>query len=89
MTLLEDVVTNIVEWGLPMAVWCRCAEGEGWTKSVRGIVTGENGGPPDLRDRVWDTRVDATQSLRASLTLLWDDPERLPERTESLPDPLS
>ena len=88
MTLLEDVVTNIVEWGLPMAVWCRCAEGEGWTKSVRGIVTGENGGPPDLRDRVWDTRVDATQSLRASLTLLWDDPDRLPERVEPLADPL-
>lgn len=92
----RSLAVAIFTHGIPIAVWTRgnVAEEPDGRILLRKLVEGKN--PPDLRDRIWDARradvgsLNLGCSIGTSLTLFWDDPDRLPAVfTAAIASPLS
>ena len=91
----QKILGGLLKGGVPISLWRReewCgtdanAVGEALAKLVDTLE------PADLRDRVQDLRVQAVNAaacphIGKSLTLFWDDPDRVPPQAKSVPSPL-
>jgi hypothetical protein len=91
----QKILGGLLKGGVPISLWRReewCgtdanAVGEALAKLVDTLE------PADLRDRVQDLRVQAVNAaacphIGKSLTLFWDDPNRVPPQAKSVPSPL-